>query len=279
DIDRQETGGPSASGPASSGPATSGHPVPGDPDAATTSTSTAGSAPSANASAGTAAQAVGTAAGAATGAGAAAAPAASGPPAHVGAAHQVLPEMARLASRGDGVHQVTLQLNPRALGDVRVVLTLRQGDVHVRLAAGPEARAALARSSSELSRALDRLGLGDHRISLSGTGAQDASVVVARGGAHDPSTRTGQDDASPADHPNDPRTDPQTRQDTDPSRSGHAGGTAHQQRQQDHHSWTGDSTTARDGLTDGPGARPRGGRARITTTDRPGLPGTVDLRM
>ena len=58
----------------------------------------------------------------------------------------MIPEIATLTSRGEGVHRVTLQLNPRALGDVRVVLTMRHGDVHVRLAAGPEARAALGQS-------------------------------------------------------------------------------------------------------------------------------------
>ncbi len=214
----------------------------------------------------------------------------TGPTGPTGPAQQVLPELTRLVSRGDGVHRVTLQLNPRALGDVRVVLTMRQGDVHVRLSAGPEARAALASSSSELSRALDRLGLGEHRISLGGHGPQDASVVVARGGATDAWPGTGQDGASSADHGNEqghgrhhaegrdtPQTDARTA--GDPSRNGTAGGPRSEQQGQHHHSRTGDDNTARDGLTDGPGARPRGVAARIPTTDRPARPGTVDLRM
>jgi flagellar hook-length control protein FliK len=79
---------------------------------------------------------------------------------------QVIPEVTRLFSNGEGVHRVTLELNPRALGEVRVVLTVRNGDVHVRLAAGSEAREALAHSAGDLTRALEHIGVKDHRLTL-----------------------------------------------------------------------------------------------------------------
>jgi flagellar hook-length control protein FliK len=79
---------------------------------------------------------------------------------------QVIPEITRLVSDGEGVHRVTLQLNPKALGEVRVVLTMRHGDVHVRIAGGEEARHALAASSAELTRALQHVGIDEHRLTL-----------------------------------------------------------------------------------------------------------------
>ena len=82
----------------------------------------------------------------------------SSPPGH--------PRGDQLVSHGDGVHRVTLELNPKALGEVRVVLTVRHGDVHVRLAAGSEARAALAQSAGDLTRALEHIGVKDHRLTL-----------------------------------------------------------------------------------------------------------------
>jgi flagellar hook-length control protein FliK len=77
---------------------------------------------------------------------------------------QVFPEVTSLVSRGDGVHRITLTLKPEALGEVRVVMTVRDGAVHVRLAAGHEAQQALLQGSPELSRLLEHAGATDTRI-------------------------------------------------------------------------------------------------------------------
>lgn len=88
-----------------------------------------------------------------------------GPAAHA-VATQVFPETARLVGSGDGVHRIVLQLNPRALGEVRVVLTVRAGDVQVRFAAGDEARVALLQSSSDLHRLLEQAGAQTARVEV-----------------------------------------------------------------------------------------------------------------
>ncbi len=165
---------------------------------------------------------------------------------------QVIPEITRLVSDGEGVHRVTLQLNPRALGEVRVVLTIRQGEVHVRLAAGEEARNALASSSSELSRALHQIGLDEHRITL----------IDLQGAA---ATRSG----STSDHPTDPR-----------QHAHQPGGFESQTNDQNsHHSRMGDERTATDGSnTSTPPARDLAtGRTQTVSLTR--AAGAVDLRM
>lgn len=78
---------------------------------------------------------------------------------------QVFPEVTRLLSRGDGVHRVTMTLNPESLGEVRVVMTMRAGVVRVHLSASDgDAKAALAHGSPELARLLETAGAGDARI-------------------------------------------------------------------------------------------------------------------
>ncbi len=79
---------------------------------------------------------------------------------------QVIPEITRLVTTGDGVHRLTLHLNPRALGDVRVVLTLRDGVANVRIAAGDAARVELLRSSPELQRMLEQAGVHTARVDV-----------------------------------------------------------------------------------------------------------------
>jgi flagellar hook-length control protein FliK len=77
---------------------------------------------------------------------------------------QVFPEVTSLVTRGDGTHRITLTLAPEALGEVRVVMTVRDGSVHVRLAGGPEAQLALRDGSHELTRLLEVAGASDSRI-------------------------------------------------------------------------------------------------------------------
>jgi len=80
---------------------------------------------------------------------------------------QVFHQVTSLASGGgNGTHRITMKLQPEALGDVRVVLTVRDGAVHVRLAAGQEARAALLQGSPELKQLLERVGATDTRIEI-----------------------------------------------------------------------------------------------------------------
>jgi flagellar hook-length control protein FliK len=84
-------------------------------------------------------------------------------------AQQTFPEVTRLMSRGDGTHRVTLELRPEGLGEVRVVLTLRDGKVDVRMTTSTEARHALASDLPEL-----------HRL-LAASGATETSVSVRDG--------------------------------------------------------------------------------------------------
>jgi hypothetical protein len=77
---------------------------------------------------------------------------------------QVVPEVTRLVSRGDGVHRLTMRLQPEGLGDVRVTLTVRDGQVDVRLTAGDDARRALAEGAPELRRVLELTGATEARV-------------------------------------------------------------------------------------------------------------------
>ena len=77
---------------------------------------------------------------------------------------QVFPEITRLVSAGNGTHRIRLQLEPEALGDVRVVLTIRNGAVDVRLSAGEDAQRALREGAPELRRLLELVGASDTQI-------------------------------------------------------------------------------------------------------------------
>jgi flagellar hook-length control protein FliK len=68
---------------------------------------------------------------------------------------QLFDTIEKLATAGNGTHRVTVRLDPGTLGEVRVHLTVRQGEVHVRLSAGAEARAALSTGAGELQRLLE----------------------------------------------------------------------------------------------------------------------------
>ncbi|MET3960935.1 flagellar hook-length control protein FliK [Marmoricola sp. OAE513] len=79
-------------------------------------------------------------------------------------AAQVFPEVTQLVSRGNGTHRIALTLNPEQLGEVRVIMTMRDGNVHVRLAAGHEAKASLLDGSPELARLLEHAGASEARV-------------------------------------------------------------------------------------------------------------------
>jgi flagellar hook-length control protein FliK len=92
-------------------------------------------------------------------------PVAEGPASHP-VTDQVFGQVTRLVSRGDGTHRLTLRLHPADLGEVKVVLTVKDGAVDVSLSAGPAAREALREGSPQL------------RALLELTGATTANVVV-----------------------------------------------------------------------------------------------------
>lgn len=92
------------------------------------------------------------------------APVASAPSDTQQVTQQVFPEVVRVVNNPNGPQRLTIKLNPEALGEVRVVLTSRQGGLEVSLAAGSDARTALTEGAPELQRLLDLVGRGDARI-------------------------------------------------------------------------------------------------------------------
>ncbi|WP_101525396.1 flagellar hook-length control protein FliK [Nocardioides houyundeii] len=98
-------------------------------------------------------------------------------------AGQVFTEVTQLVSRGDGTHRITLTLSPEALGDVRVILTVRNGEVHVTFAAGDQARQALIESTPELVRLLELVGATETKVAVRDHGPQTAPGTDPRFGA------------------------------------------------------------------------------------------------
>lgn len=143
-------------------------------------------------------------------------------------------QVARLVSRGDGTRRLTLQLQPAALGDVRVTLTVRDGQVHVALAAGTDAQAALLRDAPELHRLLERVGASQPQIVVRGL---PAAPAVAGAGT------TAQPDGRPTDQSG---AGPSTGLPSSGQQGGalgpHTGG-----HSQDRRAWTPAATSARDG--------------------------------
>lgn len=107
--------------------------------------------------------------GATTASQATATPATSSPEHTTAVLQQVFPEVTRAATtQGNGTHRLTLTLQPEALGEVRVVLVVRDGEVHVSLAAEGtgqgSAHQALLQGAPELRRMLELAGTTDPRI-------------------------------------------------------------------------------------------------------------------
>lgn len=143
---------------------------------------------------------------------------------------QLAPEVTRMVSRGNGLHHVTMLLQPEALGEVRVTLTVRNGEVLVRLAAGDDAQRALLEGAPELRRVLELAGASDARVVVrdlpsAAPGSQQGWQSPERS-AHDSSGAFGGGGDTNAS--GERRTD-----------------------DQDQHARTRGGSTARDGLTDG----------------------------
>lgn len=96
---------------------------------------------------------------------------------------QVFPEVVRVAGAEGGPQRVTVKLNPEALGEVRVVLTHRRGELEVSLAGGKEAQRALTEGAPELRRLLEAVGRGESRIVIRDlpTGTTTAPTPVPAG--------------------------------------------------------------------------------------------------
>ncbi len=138
----------------------------------------------------------------------------------------MIPEVTRLVSQGNGTHRLTMTLRPEALGEVRVTLTVRDGEVRVRFAAGEEAQRALVEGAPELRRVLELAGAGDTRVVV-----RDLAQPVTPG-TTSPTT------PSPAHSGGEGR--------GDTAAAGHDRSTP-----QDQHAGTRGGSSARDGLSDG----------------------------
>ena len=71
---------------------------------------------------------------------------------------QVLPAVPRVVLRGDGTSRLTLRLHPADLGEVHLTVTVRGNQVDVTMAAGAQAREALADGSDRLRGLLQDIG-------------------------------------------------------------------------------------------------------------------------
>jgi flagellar hook-length control protein FliK len=109
---------------------------------------------------------------------------------------QVFPEVTRLVTRGDGTQRITLKLQPEALGEVRVVLTVRDGDVHVRMTGSELAQQALRAGAPELQRLLDLSGASSSQVVVG-----DQGTALDAGAHHDSGPERHLED-----HPQDHRT-------------------------------------------------------------------------
>ena len=117
---------------------------------------------------------------------------------------QVFPEVARLVTRGDGTHRITFRLTPDNLGEVRIVLTVRDGAVQVAMTASAAAQEALRSGSHELHRLLESVGASSSQIKVSDA-ASTANTTISTSGAdaQDGFTQPGSDGAGRHDQASD----------------------------------------------------------------------------
>ncbi len=150
---------------------------------------------------------------------------------------QVATEAVRMFQSGNGLHRVTLTLRPEALGEVRVSLSVKDGNVSVRIAASEHARTTLVEGAPELRRLLELVGASDVRVvvrDLSGGSSTTATTWSA-----------GQDTTQQGQHGQQGRHQGQDGLTGQPA--GHGTGSGHDDR----HAGTRAGSTARDGSNDG----------------------------
>ncbi len=104
---------------------------------------------------------------------------------------QVFPEVIRMAGSGTGPKRVTLRLQPEFLGEVRVVLSTRRGELHVTLAASGDARRALQTGTPELRRLLEAVGSPDARVLVRDLPTGHGDAASSRPDAPPPTDRPG----------------------------------------------------------------------------------------
>ena len=85
---------------------------------------------------------------------------------HTAVTNQVFPDVARLITRADGTQRITLRLTPDNLGEVKIVLTVRDGAVQVDLSASAHAAEALRSGAHQLHRLLELAGATSSQIKL-----------------------------------------------------------------------------------------------------------------
>ena len=163
----------------------------------------------------------------------AAAPAAATPAATP--VEQVATETVRMFQAGNGLHRMTITLNPESLGQVRVSLSVKDGQVSVRLAASESARHTLVEGAPELRRLLEAVGATEVRVVVRDLSGAESSRSTA--------WSFGQDSSAPGQH-GQGRSSGQDGLTGQPA--GDGAGT-----QSDRHAGTRAGSTARDGSTDG----------------------------
>jgi flagellar hook-length control protein FliK len=121
-----------------------------------------------------------------------------------------------------------VKLNPEALGEVRIVLTVRNGDVHVRMTGSQAAHQALLNGAPELHRLLDRAGASSSEIVV-GDGSTNGGQSTDRGASQDThpdqSSLFGAQDGAAGRHNPNHRTAGTRDGSTTSARDGNAGGT------------------------------------------------------
>ena len=121
---------------------------------------------------------------------------------------QVFASLGRLVSRGDGTHRLTIKLQPEALGEVRVVLTVRDGDVSVRLTGSEAAQRALLQGAGDLQRLLESVGAKSAQVVVGDpTGGGVDSGAGQSGWGRPSQDRPGAPSYAP-EHPGRPAPDP-----------------------------------------------------------------------
>lgn len=128
-------------------------------------------------------------------------------------------DLGRLVSRGDGTRRITIKLQPEALGDIRVVLTVRHGEVHVRMAGGETAQQALLHGAPELHRLLESAGATSSQLVVGESSSNSRDIL--QGGPD------GRDARQPFGGQEDPHDQPsaRTRDGATSARDGALGGT------------------------------------------------------
>jgi hypothetical protein len=106
---------------------------------------------------------------------------------------QVFSQITQVAGHAtQAAQRVTVKLNPDNLGEVRIVLTHRQGELHVSLAAGEQARSTLTDGSAELHRLLQTAGHSDSRIVVRDLASPIGAPSTASSTAVAPTAQTAQ---------------------------------------------------------------------------------------